>query len=114
MLCYLRLLFFFSSTGVQQCGNQTLKRDIRTLVEVNEAHREISRSSVANENSPQTVEIRGIQPYTSKDIFQRFIENVSESMPQICKYDEQNGVAVVTFHNTEGNVLLIYLMFNFV
>ena len=62
-------------------------------------HKETPRFNV------RVVEIRGFPPHKSKMVIEMFIETVSESKLESCSYDEQNGVAVVTFPNTEGKYL---------
>ncbi|KAI0210539.1 hypothetical protein LSAT2_004736 [Lamellibrachia satsuma] len=70
-------------------------------------HKETPNSSITTPEDVRTVEIRGFLPRTSKKIVVMFVENESENEPESCIYDEQNGVAVVTFPNTEGAAKLL-------
>ena len=118
-LCYvLRLCFVLSPTDAQQVlqhGSHTLDDNALPVTEVKaeEAahlmeHKEMPPFSVGNVTSVRVVQIRGFPPHKPKMIVEMFIETVSESKLESCSYDEQNGVAVVTFPNTEGKYLITF------
>ena len=116
MLRVTTLFCFTSSTDARQDlehGSQTLGDDPSLVTNVSSGesappmeHKETPNSSITTPEDVRTVEIRGFLPRTSKKIVVMFVENESENEPESCIYDEQKGVAVVTFPNTGGTVLL--------